>query len=64
MIFKVYILSIKNSDRREHVENLSIKLLNLGFESVEIIDAIYWKEVDVISILNDLNIELTNYGVS
>ena len=64
MIFKVYILSIKNSDRREHVEKLSIKLLNLGFESVEIIDAIYWKEVDVISILNDLNIELTNYGIS
>jgi GR25 family glycosyltransferase involved in LPS biosynthesis len=64
MIFVVYILSIKNSDRREHVEKLRIKLLKLGFAEVEIIEAIHWKEVDVISILNNLNIELKNNNLS
>jgi GR25 family glycosyltransferase involved in LPS biosynthesis len=64
MIFIAYILSIKNSDRREHVENLSIKLFQLGFAKVEIIEAIHWKEVDVISMLNNSNIELTNNNLS
>jgi len=33
----------KNSDRSEHVETLARKLVEKGFQSVEIIDAIYWK---------------------
>jgi GR25 family glycosyltransferase involved in LPS biosynthesis len=62
MNFIAYILSIKNSNRREHVEELSKKILELGFKKVEIIDAIYWKECDVLNILNELNIELKNYN--
>jgi GR25 family glycosyltransferase involved in LPS biosynthesis len=58
MNFIIYILSIKNSDRREHVENLSKKLLEIGFQKVEIIDAIYWKENDVLNIINELNLNL------
>lgn len=65
MNFIAYILSIKNSERREHVENVSKKLLTLGFQKVEIIEAIYWKEVDVLSMLNDLKIELiSNHNLS
>jgi GR25 family glycosyltransferase involved in LPS biosynthesis len=64
MKYYVYILSIKHSERREHVENLSKKLINKGFEEVEIIDAFYWKECDVLSILNELKIELRTYNIS
>lgn len=64
MNFIAYILSIQNSERREHVEQLSIKLLQLGFHKVEIVDAIYWKEVDVLHMLHNLNIELQNYNLS
>ena len=60
MNFIAYILSVKNSERREHCEKFALKLFNLGFKEVEIMDAIYWKESDVISLLNDLNIESTN----
>ena len=62
MNFIAYILSIKNSDRREHVENLARNLLEKGFKSVEIIDAIYWKECNVLELLQNLNIEYRASG--
>jgi GR25 family glycosyltransferase involved in LPS biosynthesis len=64
MNFIAYILSIENSERREHVENLANKLLEKGFKKVEIIDAIYWKEHDVLNILRNLNIKLINSNIS
>jgi GR25 family glycosyltransferase involved in LPS biosynthesis len=65
MNFIAYILSIKNSERREHVKKLTSKLLKLGFQNVEIIDAFYWKEMNVLTILNNLKIELNiNHNVS
>jgi GR25 family glycosyltransferase involved in LPS biosynthesis len=63
MKFVIYILSIKNCERRLHVEKLTNKLLEKGF-FVEIIDAIYWKECDVLNILKELNIELGTSSMS
>jgi GR25 family glycosyltransferase involved in LPS biosynthesis len=48
--WKAYILSVKDSDRRIHVENLKIKLESNGIETV-IIDAIYYKNDDVLQML-------------
>ena len=62
MNFIAYILSIKNSDRSEHVETLARKLVEKGFQSVEIIDAIYWKECDLVELLKNLNIEFRQSG--
>jgi GR25 family glycosyltransferase involved in LPS biosynthesis len=64
MIFIAYILSIKNSDRREHVENLSKKLLESGFQTVEIIDAIYWKEDDVLNIVKELDLKINTNNIA
>ena len=58
MHFIIYMLSIKNSERRVHVELLANKLLEKGCHSVEIVDAIYWKECDIMHLLYELNIEL------
>lgn len=57
MKFIIYILSIKNCERRVHVEQLRNKLLEKGF-FVEIVDAIYWKECDVFNILKELNVQV------
>ena len=45
--WKVYILSIKDSERRSHVENLQTQLENKGIET-EIIEAFYWKTTDIL----------------
>jgi GR25 family glycosyltransferase involved in LPS biosynthesis len=63
MKFIIYILSIKNCERRVHVEQLTNKLLEKGF-FVEIVDAIYWKECDVLHILKEMKIELGNSNIS
>lgn len=64
MNFIAYILSIKNSDRREHVENVSKKLLESGFQHVEIIDAIYWKEDDVLNIVRELDLKINTNNIA
>jgi glycosyl transferase family 25 len=63
MKFIIYILSIKNCERRIHVENLKKKLLEKGF-FVEIVDAIYWKECDLFNILKEINVELRTSDMS
>jgi len=63
MKFIIYILSIKNCERRLHVEQLMNKLLEKGF-LVEIVDAIYWKECDVLHRLKEMNIELGTSNMS
>lgn len=61
---KIYVISVKeNIERRQHVDNLTIKLNNLGF-IVEIIDAIYWKTTNVMQLLQQLNINVTNLAQS
>jgi GR25 family glycosyltransferase involved in LPS biosynthesis len=45
--WKIYILSIPESDRRTHVEKLKTKLENKGIR-VEILDGFYYKSTDVL----------------
>jgi GR25 family glycosyltransferase involved in LPS biosynthesis len=60
--WKIYIISVKeNLERRTHVENLLQKLQKLGF-TVEIIDAYYWKNINVLEKLNELHISFAYDG--
>lgn len=53
--WKFYILSVKESDRRENVEKLKLQLESKGIET-EIIDAFYFKITDVVAKLNSKQI--------
>lgn len=63
-MWKFIIISVKEDlNRRTHVNNVKIKLESYGF-IVEIIDAIFWKTNNVIELLENLQITVSNLSKS
>jgi hypothetical protein len=63
-MWTIYIISVKEDQaRRAHVFSLMEKLTTLGFK-VEIVDAIYWKTTNVMTILDNLNMSACNVSQS
>ena len=55
--WKIYIISVKESEeRREHCNRLIEKASNFGF-SVEIIDAFFWKTTDILEKMEEYDIQ-------
>lgn len=60
--WKIYIISVKEcQERRNYVEKLVERLNNFGLNT-EIIDAYYWKSINVVDQLNKLQIAFQSDG--
>jgi GR25 family glycosyltransferase involved in LPS biosynthesis len=59
-MWHIFIISVKESHRRDHVEELAIKLIEKG-ATVHIIDALYWKIHNVCDELYRNSIHLFKY---
>jgi len=63
-MWTIYILSVKqNTERREHVERAAHRMIFYGFHVI-IVDAYYWKTVNVVEQMLHKNITFSNVSQS